>query len=55
MPGFPTLACLILLFGGLQLTVLGVIGEYLSRSYIEGKHRPLYIAKEHLTNEEGEK
>ena len=58
VPGFPTLACLILLFGGLQLTVLGVIGEYLSRSYIEGKHRPLYIAKEHLTNEkreEGEK
>lgn len=52
VPGFPTLACLILLFGGLQLTVLGVIGEYLSRSYIEGKHRPLYIAKEHLTNEE---
>ena len=51
VPGFPTLACLILLFGGLQLTVLGVIGEYLSRSYIEGKHRPLYIAKEHLTNE----
>lgn len=36
VPGFPTLACLILLFGGLQLTVLGVIGEYLSRSYIEG-------------------
>ena len=29
-------------------------GEYLSRSYIEGKHRPLYIAKEHLTNEERE-
>ena len=58
VPGFPTLACLILLFGGLQLTVLGVIGEYLSRSYIEEKHRPLYIAKEHLTNEgreEGEK
>ena len=58
VPGFPTLACLILLFGGLQLTVLGVIGEYLSRSYIEGKHRPLYIAKEHLTNEgrgEGER
>ncbi len=52
VPGFPTLACLILLFGGLQLTVLGVIGEYLARSYIEGKRRPLYIAKEHLSNEE---
>lgn len=52
VPGFPTLACLILLFGGLQLTVLGVIGEYLARSYIEGKRRPLYIAKERLSNEE---
>lgn len=51
-PGFSTLACLILLFGGLQLTVLGVIGEYLARAYTEGKRRPLYIAKEHLTNED---
>lgn len=47
-PGFPTLACLILLFGGLQLTVLGVIGEYLGRDYIENKRRPIYLAKEKL-------
>ena len=47
-PGYPTLACLILLFGGLQLAVLGVIGEYLGRDYIENKRRPIYLAKEHL-------
>ena len=39
---------LILLFGGLQLAVLGVIGEYLGRDYIENKRRPIYLAKEHL-------
>ena len=48
VPGYPTLACLILLFGGLQLAVLGVIGEYLGRDYIENKRRPIYLAKEHL-------
>lgn len=52
-PGFPTLACLILLFGGLQLTVLGVIGEYLGRDYIENKRRPIYLAKERLDSTDG--
>lgn len=52
VPGYPTLACLILLFGGLQLFVLGIIGEYLARDYIENKHRPIYLAKERLTSEE---
>ena len=51
IPGYPTLVCLILLFGGFQLLVLGIIGEYLARTYIEGKHRPIYIAKERLSTE----
>lgn len=41
--GFPTLACLILLLGGLQLLALGIIGEYIARIYKESKRRPPYI------------
>ncbi len=48
VPGYPTLVCLILLLGGVQLLVLGIIGEYLARDYLEGKHRPLYIARERI-------
>lgn len=54
VPGYPTLVCLILLFGGLQLLVLGIMGEYMAREYIEGKHRPIYIAKERLSTLDGE-
>lgn len=45
-PGFPTLATLILFLGGVQLTVLGVMGEYLGRIFNETKNRPLYFAND---------
>lgn len=44
--GFPTLACLILLLGGMQLLALGIIGEYIARIYNETKRRPPYIVEE---------
>lgn len=44
--GFPTLATLILFLGGVQLTVLGVIGEYLGRIFNETKARPLYFTND---------
>lgn len=50
--GYPTIIALILLIGGLILLTLGIIGEYIARIYIQGKHRPIYIAKEYLTYEE---
>lgn len=52
VPGFPTLACLILFFGGFQLFALGLIGDYLARDFIEGKHRPLYIVKRVISTDD---
>ena len=44
--GFPTLTCLILLIGGIQLFCIGILGQYLSKTYLETKKRPIYIVKE---------
>ena len=44
--GWPSLACLITLLGGIQLLCLGIIGQYLAKTYLETKHRPLYIVRE---------
>lgn len=46
VPGYPTLVVLILLIGSIQMLLLGIIGQYISKIYIEGKRRPIYIAKE---------
>jgi glycosyltransferase involved in cell wall biosynthesis len=45
VPGFPTLIVVVLMLGGIQLMVLGVIGEYLGRVFNETKGRPLYFAQ----------
>ena len=50
VPGYATIVILILFLGGLQLLALGINGEYLARTYIQSKHRPVYIAKEVLSN-----
>ena len=44
--GWPSLVCIILLVSGVQLMCLGVIGQYLSKTYLEVKRRPIYLVKE---------
>ncbi len=44
--GWATLTILVLLVGGIQMIMLGVVGEYIGRIYDEAKGRPLYIIKE---------
>ena len=44
--GFPATICIILLLGGIQLFCIGILGQYLSKTYLETKSRPIYIANE---------
>lgn len=44
--GWPSLVCIITLIGGIQLLCMGIIGMYLSKTYLETKRRPIYISKE---------
>ena len=44
--GWPSLACIIFMVSGIQLLCIGVIGEYISKMYLEVKNRPIYIIKE---------
>lgn len=44
--GWPSLVCIILLIGGLQLLSIGILGEYLAKTYLEVKNRPIFICKE---------
>jgi len=44
--GFPAMICIILLLGGIQMFCIGILGQYLSKTYLETKHRPIYIARE---------
>lgn len=45
VPGYATTIVVVLFLGGVQLLVMGILGEYLAKTYIQGKHRPVYIAK----------
>lgn len=44
--GWTTTICIMLLLGGIQLFFVGIVGQYLSKNYMESKNRPLYIIKE---------
>ena len=51
--GYATIVCLILFFGSLQMIFLGIIGEYLGRTYMETKKRAIYIIDEEINGNEG--
>jgi hypothetical protein len=42
-PGYTSIMASILLLGGVQLTVLGILGEYVGRIFEQGQGRPLYL------------
>jgi polyisoprenyl-phosphate glycosyltransferase len=46
--GWPALMCVVLITAGLQLLILGVLGEYLWRTYEESRHRPRYLIEERI-------
>ena len=46
LAGMATVICLIIIFGGMQITLMGLIGLYVSRIFEETKQRPLYIVSE---------
>ena len=47
VPGYTTIVVLVLFLGGVQLISIGLIGEYLSKMYIQVKNRPVYLIKEY--------
>ena len=47
------MVCIILFVSGIQLFCMGIIGQYLAKTYLETKKRPIYIIKE--TNEKEKK
>ncbi|MDO4608587.1 MAG: glycosyltransferase family 2 protein [Clostridia bacterium] len=46
VPGYPSLVCIIFLLSGVQLLCVGIQGQYISKTYMETKKRPIYIERE---------
>ena len=44
--GWPSMVCIMFMISGIQLLVMGIMGEYLAKTYLETKERPIYIIKE---------
>ena len=44
--GWPSLVCILLFVSGIQLFCIGILGQYLSKTYLEVKRRPIYIIRE---------
>ena len=48
VPGYPSIICLILILGGINLMAIGIVGEYIGKIYLEIKKRPIYITRDTL-------
>lgn len=53
VPGYPSLMVIVLFLGGIQLSAIGLLGEYVGRIFTETKQRPLYFVQEHLHRRRG--
>ncbi len=54
VPGYATIITIILILGGMQLFCIGIIGEYVGKTFEQSKNRPIYIAKEILSYNKNE-
>ncbi len=48
VPGYASLICVMLILGGIQLMAIGILGEYMAKTYLETKKRPVYVSKNKL-------
>lgn len=48
VPGYASLISVVLLLGGFQLMAIGILGEYIAKTYMESKKRPIYVSKNKL-------
>ena len=46
--GWPSTICIILLVSGVQMFCMGIMGQYLAKTYLEVKHRPIYVVDEEI-------
>lgn len=53
--GWPSLVCIIMMVSGVQLFCLGIVGQYLSKTYMEVKRRPIYLVREEIGGQELER
>lgn len=49
--GWPSLACIIMLVSGVQLLCIGILGQYMAKTYLETKNRPKYLVQEQVLDE----
>lgn len=51
--GWPSMVCIIMLVSGVQLLCIGILGQYMAKTYLETKRRPLYLVEEARLDEDG--
>ena len=52
MAGWPSLVCILFGVGGVQLLCTGILGQYLAKTYLEVKNRPVYLLKDSSKEEQ---